>query len=96
MLRYVIGDEDTADRIARIRRAGEHVAGLRREANHAEAQIRSERVALIRDLAGLHVAPGEIAQIMNVPTTAIPKDLGTDREARLARYLLTHAELPTD
>jgi hypothetical protein len=90
-LRYLIGGEETADRIDLIRSAGARIAGLRREANHAEAVIRSERIALMRDLAELQVAPGEIAQIIGVPTTAVPKELGTDRDARLARTLHTHA-----
>ena len=95
-VRYLLGDTTTAERIARIRAAGEHVAALRREANRAEAVIRADRTALMRELAGLAVIPGEIAQILGVPTTAVPKDLGTDREARLARYLATHALPPDD
>ena len=96
IVRYELGDDDTVERIARIRAAGEQVAALRREANHAEAAIRAERTALMRQLAALRVTPGEIAQIVGVPTTAVPKDLGTDRDARLARYLATHALPPQD
>lgn len=95
VLRYLVGDEATADRVDRIRAAGTEIAALRRAANHAEAQIRAERVALMRQLADLHVAPGEIAHILGVPTTAVPKDLGTDRDARLARALHAGA-LPPD
>ena len=95
-VRYLLGGPDTAERIARIRTAGEHIAALRREANRAEAVIRSDRTALMRELAGLAVIPGEIAQILGIPTTAVPKDLGTDRDARLARYLATHALPPDD
>lgn len=96
IVRYALGDEHTTEQIAHIRAAGEQVAALRREANHAEAVIRAERTELMRHLAGLLVTPGEIAQIIGVPTTAVPKDLGTDRDARLARYLATHSLPPDD
>jgi hypothetical protein len=96
VVRYELGDDDTVERIARIRAAGERVAALRREASHTEAAIRAERTALMRELANLLVTPREIAQIVGVPTTAVPKDLGTDRDARLARSLATHALPPDD
>lgn len=86
-LRYQLGPDDTAERIDHMRTVGEHVAALRRQAAHAEAAIRADRVRLMRELAGLRVAPGEIALILGVPTTAVPKDLGTDQDARLARSL---------
>jgi hypothetical protein len=95
-VRYLLGDDGTVERIERIRTAGEHIAALRREAGHAEGAIRAERTALMRELADLRVTPGEIAQIVGVPTTAVPKDLGTDRDARLARYLATHSLPPED
>lgn len=93
-IRYLLGDDATADRIDRIRAAGARIAALRREAHHAEDRIRADRVALMRKLADLRVTPGEIAQIVGVPTTAIPKDLGTDRDARLARALLAGTQPP--
>lgn len=96
ILRYALGDEATIEQIARIRAAGERIAALRREAGHAETAIRAERTALMRHLAELQVTPAELAQIIGVPTTAVPKDLGSDRDARLARYLTTHALPPDD
>lgn len=85
VVRYLVGDEETADRIERIRAVGAEVAALRRAAKHAEARIRAERVALMRHLADLRVAPSEIAHILAVPRTAVPKDLGVDREVRIVR-----------
>lgn len=94
--RYALGNEATAELIARIRTAGAHVAALRRQAAHAEAAIRTDRLGLVRELAALHVAPREIAHILGIPVTAIPRELGTDRDARLARFLLAQPGDATD
>jgi hypothetical protein len=96
--RYLIGDESTAERIARIRAAGAQIAGLRHRANELEDELRPDRDSLIQDLAELHLAPTEIAQVAAVPPTAIRQDLGSDDEVRLARWLLNQlpGEPPPD
>lgn len=92
--RYLIGDEATAERIARIRAAGAEIAGLRHRANELENELRPDREALIQDLAALHLAPAEIAHVAGVPATAMRQDFGSDEEVRLARWLLN--QLPDE
>ncbi len=93
--RYLIGDTTTADRIARIREAGAQIAGLRHRANELESQLRPDREELMDVLAELHLAPTEIAHVAGVPPTALHRDLGSDEEVRLARWLLHHLQTRT-
>jgi hypothetical protein len=87
-IRFVVGDRDTCERIAHVQETTAHARQLRAEARELEAAVSADREELQDVLAGLYVAPSEIATILGLSVRNVRDELGSDEEALIARRIM--------
>jgi hypothetical protein len=87
-IRFAVGDDHTASRIAAVQEATNRARALRSEARDIEAAVADDRHELVDRLTDLNVAPSEIAAILGLSVRSVRDELGSDEEARIARRIL--------